>query len=209
MRLRPPRVATWVLRHLGSGQAVDAVAGDLCEEWKRGRSRAWYWRQVLVAVTVGFGTEISSHKLLAVRAVGTGWFVAESLRFIWTRELAAPYWNFVRYFFFGTWWGFTAFFVLLVLVPIHAFAGWAVSRYHQPYGASMVLLYVATWWAWNLPWIYRQVQNALGDPRYIGGLRMNLVVSLVTTGSILLGGLWRSSSMRAVSDREKTVRGFD
>ena len=47
---QPPTFATWLLKHLCSGQYSDALAGDLIEEYRRGRSESWYWRQVLFAV---------------------------------------------------------------------------------------------------------------------------------------------------------------
>ena len=47
---QPPAFATWLLKHLCSGQYTDALAGDLVEEYRRGRSESWYWRQVLVAI---------------------------------------------------------------------------------------------------------------------------------------------------------------
>jgi hypothetical protein len=49
----PPRVATWLLQHLGPRYHRESLAGDLFEEYQQGRSRAWYWRQVIVAVGVG------------------------------------------------------------------------------------------------------------------------------------------------------------
>jgi hypothetical protein len=33
------------------GPHSEALEGDLLEGWRGGRSRAWYWRQVLVAVS--------------------------------------------------------------------------------------------------------------------------------------------------------------
>ena len=47
---RPPSAAAWLLEHLGGEN--EALAGDLLEEFRRGRSAAWYWRQVLVAIVV-------------------------------------------------------------------------------------------------------------------------------------------------------------
>jgi hypothetical protein len=44
---QPPIVATWVLTRFGNGNEV--LAGDLVEEYQRGRTAAWYWRQVLGA----------------------------------------------------------------------------------------------------------------------------------------------------------------
>jgi hypothetical protein len=47
---RPPLIATWMLRHLTGGRHSEALQGDLLEAWHGGRSGAWYWRQVLIAV---------------------------------------------------------------------------------------------------------------------------------------------------------------
>jgi hypothetical protein len=49
--VQPPRAATWLLLHLGCSPNNAALVGDLDERYRRGRSRSWYWRQVLVAVT--------------------------------------------------------------------------------------------------------------------------------------------------------------
>lgn len=49
--MRPPLIATWMLRRLADGRHSDALQGDLLEAWRGGRSDAWYWRQVLVAVS--------------------------------------------------------------------------------------------------------------------------------------------------------------
>ncbi len=53
--VRPPALATWLLKHAARGN--DALVGDLLEEHRRGRSVAWYWRQVLMAVVVTLSRE--------------------------------------------------------------------------------------------------------------------------------------------------------
>ena len=70
---KPPRVATWLLEHFRSGSRNDYITGDLMEAYQCGRSRAWYWRQVLTAITVSFCQEIMSHPVLALRAIAIGW----------------------------------------------------------------------------------------------------------------------------------------
>lgn len=47
-------LATWMLEHLASGDPDDALAGDLLEEFRAGRSRSWYWRQVFAACLVSW-----------------------------------------------------------------------------------------------------------------------------------------------------------
>src|SRR4029077_19914803 len=60
-RREPPPQATWMLEHLTSGTRNEALAGDLLEELRAGRTNAWYWRQALSACAVSWS------KSLAVR----------------------------------------------------------------------------------------------------------------------------------------------
>src|SRR5437016_1538123 len=75
MNTQPPRMAAWLLRHLGCSPNNDVVIGDLDERYRRGRSRVWYWRQAVAAIVVSFFREVRSHKLLTMRAVAVGWGV--------------------------------------------------------------------------------------------------------------------------------------
>jgi hypothetical protein len=52
---RPPRFALALLERLVPESA--ALAGDLVEEFRQGRSRAWFWWQVLAAVAVALPGE--------------------------------------------------------------------------------------------------------------------------------------------------------
>jgi hypothetical protein len=47
---KPPRLAAWILQHFGPELNQEALAGDLNEAFQQGRSKGWYWRQVLAAV---------------------------------------------------------------------------------------------------------------------------------------------------------------
>ena len=46
----PPRLAVWLLEEFGPKVNQEALAGDLNEGFRLGRSKAWYWRQVLAAI---------------------------------------------------------------------------------------------------------------------------------------------------------------
>ena len=48
---QPPALATWILKR--TARANEPLIGDLLEEYQRGRSAVWYWRQVLTTVIVG------------------------------------------------------------------------------------------------------------------------------------------------------------
>jgi hypothetical protein len=55
---KPPALATWLVEHLIPGDN-EALTGDLIEQFRQGRSIAWYWRQAIVAILVGFAKEVS------------------------------------------------------------------------------------------------------------------------------------------------------
>jgi hypothetical protein len=55
---KPPVLASWMLEHLLWGGRNEALAGDLLEEFQRGRSVAWYWRQVFGAILASFSSEV-------------------------------------------------------------------------------------------------------------------------------------------------------
>jgi uncharacterized protein involved in exopolysaccharide biosynthesis len=53
MASRPPRLADWLLQHLVAGPRQQSILGDLHEQYGRGRSVAWYWRQTIKTILVG------------------------------------------------------------------------------------------------------------------------------------------------------------
>jgi hypothetical protein len=52
-----PALALWLLRHACPGRDNEALTGDLLERFHEGRSRAWFWKQVVVAIAVGILVE--------------------------------------------------------------------------------------------------------------------------------------------------------
>ena len=65
---RPPRLASRVLNQMTDNAPL---AGDLDEEYLAGRSAAWYWRQVLLAVVLGprRSRRFDPHNLFAVQGL--------------------------------------------------------------------------------------------------------------------------------------------
>jgi hypothetical protein len=71
-RFDPPSIATWMLEHWTLGPSNNALAGDLLEEFRSGRAgrtRAWYWRQVIVAIAINCSREILNHRSVMLFAV--------------------------------------------------------------------------------------------------------------------------------------------
>lgn len=52
-RREPPALANWLLKHSGFARQNPPLAGDLLEEFRSGRSAAWYWRQTIVVMLTG------------------------------------------------------------------------------------------------------------------------------------------------------------
>jgi hypothetical protein len=52
MKRSPPAFATWLLAHFASDYQRDSLVGDLIEQYRQGKSRFWYWKQVVAALVV-------------------------------------------------------------------------------------------------------------------------------------------------------------
>src|SRR5262245_18871950 len=92
---QPPRVATWLLRHLGSSPHNDSIIGDLVEQYQnalrftvvredrlRHDRRSFYsplairyWKECMKAIVVGLFSECRSHKLQTAHSLIIGWAV--------------------------------------------------------------------------------------------------------------------------------------
>jgi hypothetical protein len=88
MTSHPPRVATWILRTLGSGAEIEPLLGDLSEAYLAGRSRTWFWWQVLIAIPITVVDTVRSHPFLMVRALACGWLGLLSLRYVARKIIA-------------------------------------------------------------------------------------------------------------------------
>lgn len=152
---QPPVLATWLYERLASSPTRDALAGDLVEQYAAGRSRAWFWRQVLTAIIVDVATHLRAHPLLALRGLAVGWAVLLALRLCAGRPIFAATRNLrdalTDWAFFSMNWSSTAGSIAvaqLVQLPfsvtlwaIAIIAGWSVGRLHRRQQAPIVLLF--------------------------------------------------------------------
>ena len=73
LQSRAPALVVWLLSRVGGrGSSSESLAGDIVEEYRRGRSASWLWTQVLAAIAIGGWQEIRTHKLVAMSGVITG-----------------------------------------------------------------------------------------------------------------------------------------
>ena len=86
----PPSFATKLLESLVPQRTSEALLGDLIEQYQGGRSRTWYWQQVILALVISAGREVRTRKLQAVRAVVVGYLTGASLCYF-TTSLAARF----------------------------------------------------------------------------------------------------------------------
>ena len=181
---RPPALATWCLEHVRFGVTNDSLVGDLVEEYGRGRSPSWYWKQVVAAFVVNFVREVRTQPLLAARTVGSVWSVWYLYGFVFRyslQKLTIPLPPTI-----GFMW-------LLAGCGAWAGAGWIVARLHREHKTAMVLLFATSVLLWKLPWFYQLFVDTLRNVRYGPYLLNDFLDSFLTFVSILLGGFWTSS----------------
>jgi hypothetical protein len=80
----PPRLAVWMLEHFGSEVNLEALAGDLLEDYAQGRSNAWYWRQVLAALAW------RKHLFMLIVGICLAWFLSSPSSWRNTPVLSRP-----------------------------------------------------------------------------------------------------------------------
>ena len=116
---RSPVLAAKLLDRLVSGPHAEALAGDLIEQYRQGRSGAWFWRQVLVAILAGVMRSVRDHKLQAAgaAAVGLAFYLLSPFPIIWLARWLANE-GLLRFFWSSIWLTYTA----------CAVSGWIVAR---------------------------------------------------------------------------------
>jgi hypothetical protein len=199
---QPPSGPTWLLNRFGLGN--DALTGDLFEDYSQGRSAAWYWKQVLIAIVVDFGKEVRAHKLLALRALVVGWIALDVL----LRWVENPWWRFAGRVLLPRglipspyWWHHYYLYPALLIPCIFAGAsGWIVGRCHRAHREAMVVVYLLSvqLWLFCQGGGFRLVEDVLGNRRFLPYLLSWVANFIFITIAILLGGLWGDSRERAM-----------
>jgi hypothetical protein len=183
-------IAVWLFEHLGFD---GALSGDLLEECTRGRSVIWYWRQVLIAIWVGMWGTIRDHKLMALRAVATGFAMELLFLFLWNQfNPLLPDWPMLS----------TTNLIVnfSLMLATQAAVGWVVARTHRTHPMVFVFLFLICdllWWAQRTIVFARTVVvGSIHQPGYLPYLLFYVTYTLTLTAGVLVGGIFGSRPQR-------------
>ena len=186
---RPPRLGTWLLDRLRPN--AEAPTGDLEEEYQSGRSRTWYWKQTIGVVIIGSYEDIRSHKLLAVRAIATGWAVLLIFSLIlWSLSLDLVGGLLPLRWHVYLWVNppIVQLFLGALGCIAYASSGWIVAKLHGQHRSAMLLVYVLSLTVWRFPGFGTMIVSH-HRPSYAFVLLISSLVLAVNVASILAGGL--------------------
>jgi hypothetical protein len=128
---QPPALASWLLDWLGYTGQNPALAGDMLEEFRNGRSPAWYWRQTLMVIATGIAR--NAFVLRRFLAALVGGFAAQAAVAFGLWSLHAP----PRI--HGVVWAIVASLLWLIVVVLHALVKRRISG--GPATADLRLLF--------------------------------------------------------------------
>jgi hypothetical protein len=139
----PPVYATGLLLRLGPHD--ESFIGDLVEEYASGRSRAWYWRQVLSAIVLSAFRQIGAQPIRTLVTLVAGFTTLLAFFTLGDRiagGLAGWLWNWDRHTAYatGVWWPFA------ICAAFVSYSGFALSalvvvRLNRRNPAPMLIAY--------------------------------------------------------------------
>jgi len=181
----PPKLATALLNALGPRDG--AVSGDLREVYADGRSRGWYWRQVVTVILV------TNYPIVIARGVATGWLTLWAFRFV-TADFNRQFSNWsLDWLIINL--GSHPFVMLWAVVlsgrpfqlAAYLLSGWTVARFHRRYSTMAVFWFMVTvlvrsaWQAANWFKLQARVYNEIAFPIWMAAFAALPLI-------ILLGG---------------------
>jgi hypothetical protein len=190
MRSRPPAMANSLLERFG---VDDGLIGDLAEEGQY-HSRAWFWRQTIVALAKTATGDVRARKVLALRALVVGWImqrlVVDQARWLVSRQMGSWVWKSAVW--FDAHMGFPidlpSILVMTIVGP--ALIGWVVGRLHRRQAMPMVLTYMAAFNLFELAGVVNSIASGNGLRNHQLQAFMFFFIFVVGPACMTLGGLW-------------------
>lgn len=188
MNRSPPPLATWLLKHLGCGRWSESLLGDLFEQYAQGRSKAWYWKQVFVALSCQYVKVFREHGLSFVGAVAIGWgviFIWQQLSLQYTRPVDTTLLQFIAK--HQPHWTpdqcMSLVWPLEAMVRAFAFAaaGWLVARIHPPNRRAALVAAISAVILCKWPWLQLHVHSDIAHKAayYLTGVAAFLLGGMV------------------------------
>lgn len=179
-------IAVWLFDRLGLDVAL---SGDLLEEREQGRSAIWYWKQVLIALLVGIWGAIRDHKVLALRAVATGFAMEYFFLFLWEHQSVLFKTNGLPLISIVGWMG-----NLSIVLLTQTATGWVVAKTHRAHQIPMVFVFLTCFFLWHfgaqLSWAIRMLVDwDRMDPTVHPYVLYFLVIIPLSVVSVLLGDI--------------------
>jgi hypothetical protein len=176
------------------------LLGDLVEQYARGQSRTWFWRQTVTAAFVCSLRDVREHKRLTLTAVLMG----SGLMFIGTAVLGEPLSRIIRSWmlyrvipawmesafpppaalpFFGLWvLDLTSY---APLAAVGTASGWVVGRLYRQHGVFMLVFATAV-----LVRALVHSVEAMAPTMAVSRTVFLLTWTLLPTCSVVFGGVW-------------------
>jgi len=175
---RPPLIAAWLLERFC---ADPGLAGDLIEEYRARRSRAWYWKQAIIAVGVYPISQIVEHKWLAARAIAVGYVIWYVFNATLLKGVVRPWLDMdaiaVRAAYFG------------LMYALWLGNGWVIAKLHRPYSTAMVLAYVLWALVASIPPVYAIAVSTIDGSKDGSALAWEVTARVVTLLVLMSGGV--------------------
>lgn len=196
----PPRLADRLLVHLLPTSRTDTLVGDLHEQYQRGRSRLWYWRQVIEALVLSLTADLRSHQLLTLRGLALGW----AILLFGDLFVLRPLWRLDHWLFMSGLVSHYAAFsgpvsTALLVALVGAGCGWTVGRTHRACAVPIAFAFALSVEAYAtmvLAWWFVPHLTVVYWPGVV--VRLSLTTILAPL-SILIGGLLsRPSRVKAL-----------
>jgi hypothetical protein len=178
-------IAAWLFDRLDLDVAL---LGDLAEERER-RSAIWYWRQVLFAVWACMWSAIRDHKMLALRAVATGFAIEYFFLFLWDHQSVLFKSHGLPLISIEMWIG-----NLSLVLLTQTTTGWVVARTHRAHRIAMVFAFLACFFLWYFgPQLFRAIRMVVDwdriDPAVHPYVVYTFVYIFLAVVSVLFGGI--------------------
>jgi hypothetical protein len=196
----PPRFARLLLERLGPQN--EPLCGDLLEEYRAGRSRWWYWRQALAAVTSGAAGELWRDKSLAFRAIAMAIGIQALIAMLlepawehwltgWVRALARAVQG-ADATTSSLMWAH-----MLAWLPACVCVGWLLARMHPEHRGPVVLSVVVFALLFGAPQLITLISRSLDHPRFLNQLQIHVAGTMTYVGGVLCGAVMSAPQRRA------------